>query len=245
MVQRIGFAGSMIALALTMACGNSTTQKPAEEPKMTETTSAQADMPSQTVQSAEPIADAPSTKESVAKNEEAQAHSLAMMRADDFAKTFKWSETPSFGKLPESSPVGAVGDKAFIIDEVRIAIDEPRGTWDFEARGGESQVLGLSVALKGAPKSGGKYVAKMGTNRGYFQAPQVGKAISTTEFSDTISVNGENAYNIEITKLTLDKGGKTGKASGRFVSVYKAEGDYPAMWAAGQFHDAKVVITKK
>lgn len=235
---------NVVALSLVLALGcGATTQKPVEEPTVTETTSATADMPATAVKTTEPVIETPAADPVDA--EAAQARGLALSKAQDFAKTFRWSEKPILERLPAEAPVGSVGEDVFVIHEIRLAIDEKRGTWDFEARGGESDALGVSIALKGTPKAGRKYNGTMGHNMGYFQAPQVGKSIKTTEFSDTLSVNGDNAFAIEITKLTIDKSGTSGKASGKFVSMYKADGDYPAMWAAGTFADAKVRITKK
>jgi len=239
--QTIGIG---LGLVLSLGCAAAkTNMEPIEQPRVTETTSATADMPASTPKTTEPVIETSAADPVDA--ETAQAYSLALGKAQDFAKTFKWTEKPVLERLPTSAPVGAVGENVFVIEEIRLSIDEKRGSWDFEARGGESDALGVSIALKGTPKAGGKYNAKMGHNMGYFQAPQVGKSISTKEFSDTLSVNGDNAYSIEITKLTIDQSGAAGKASGKFVSMYKADGDYPAMWAAGTFTDAKVRITKK
>lgn len=216
-----------VASVLVSACGGAGASGPTPEaPKAVETTSA-------ITTRAEPV-DGSRLKEAKLAN------------ADAAAKNFSWNEQPSFEGLAQGASFGVIGDEPFVINDIEIQVSEQAGTWSFRARGGESGILGPSITTQGAPVAGKSYSAPMGTNAGYFQAPRPGRSLGTKDFAETVDLSSDNAYVIEITKMNLSADGKTGTASGRFVTMFKDSGaDFPAMRAAGTFVDAPVRVWKK
>jgi len=176
----------------------------------------------------------------------AQAQNI-INKAEAASKAFAWSDKASFEGLPQSGTFGTIGDETFAVSEVEIQVSEQAGTWTFRARGADSGILGPSITTKGAPAAGQSYSAPMGSNEGvYFQTPRPGRSVGTKDFSDTVDLTTDSAYAIEIATMTLSADGKTGTASGRFVTMFKDAGsDFPAMRAAGNFKNATVRVWKK
>ena len=224
--------GSLVVFAtasiLVSACGGAASNSAPETPKPTQITAAV------TPRSGEPTDSASLKASNVAKAEAA-------------SKAFAWSDKASFEGLPQSGTFGTIGDETFAVSEVEIQVSEQAGTWTFRARGADSGILGPSITTKGAPAAGQSYSAPMGSNEGvYFQTPRPGRSVGTKDFSDTVDLTTDSAYAIEIATMTLSADGKTGTASGRFVTMFKDAGsDFPAMRAAGNFKNATVRVWKK
>lgn len=161
-----------------------------------------------------------------------------LAKATAFAKTFQVTDAPSLGSAPKDGIYGGVGDHAFVIEKVEIWIDHGNFSvraFSDDASGG----LGADFTIKGKPAAK-KYSATLGAHEGYFQTPKEGKTVAT-KFEDTTSYNGENAWTLELTKVSIPKDKSRGTASGRFVVVFKGDDRFKPMWAAGTFTDAEIV----